>query len=123
MKRIGKRGSHVGVVISFVIFVTFLAFLYSILQPTTIRERDRQYVLDYLSLNLIGNATGNMTTMLVNVDEPVSPQSCVNLQQIINDDEIPEYMISNLAFQTSEEAFTYEVNSPNIRVNTGNGFQ
>jgi len=113
----------VGVVVSFVVFVTFLVFLYTIVQPVTVRERSRQYILDYLTLNLIGNSTGNMSTMIVNVEEPVEPQSCLNLQQVINDDQIPEYMINNLVFKTSEEIFTYGINNPNIRVNTGNGFQ
>ena len=36
-----KKGSHVGVVVSFVIFVTFLIFLYTIIQPATVREKDR----------------------------------------------------------------------------------
>ena len=52
-KIISKKGSHVGVVVSFVIFVTFLVFLYTIVQPATVREKDRQYLLDYLTLNLI----------------------------------------------------------------------
>ncbi len=118
-----KKGSHVGVVVSFVIFVTFLIFLYTMLQPITVREKGREYILDYLTLNLLGEATGNMSTMIINVEEPVGPQSCLNLQQIINDAEIPEYMVEHLIFKTDEETFTYEVNDPNIRVNTGNGFQ
>ena len=52
-----RKGSHVGVVVSFVVFVTFLVFLYLIIQPATIRERDKQYILDYLKLNLVSNST------------------------------------------------------------------
>ncbi len=122
-KIISKKGSHVGVVVSFVIFVTFLVFLYTIIQPVTVREKDKSYILDYIALNLLGNTTGNMSTMIVNVLEPVGPQPCVNLKQIINDQQISEYMLEHLIFQTSEETFTYDVNDLNIRVNTGLGFQ
>ena len=129
ISRKNKKGSHVGVVVSFVIFITFLVFLYAILEPVTVRHRDKQYILDYLKFNLLGEATGNMTTMLLKVDEPVGPQPCLNLQQIIDGEEpieegcIPEYMVNNLMFKTSEEQFTYERNSGNLRVNTGTGFQ
>jgi len=124
-KIISKKGSHVGVVVSFVIFVTFLIFLYTIIQPATARERDKSYILDYLILNLIGNSTGEMTTMIINIDERVDPQPCLNVKKIIGeeDDQISEYMVEHLVFKTSEETFTYEKNSDNIRVNTGNGFQ
>ncbi len=119
-----KKGSHVGVVVSFVIFITFLVFLYTIIQPVTVRERDKQYILDYLTLNLMGDATGNMSTMIINVEEEVQPQTCLNVKDIIGDesDQIPEYMIDHLIFKTSEEKFTYERNSNSIRVNTGIGF-
>lgn len=117
-----KSGSHVGVVVSFVIFITFLFFLYSILEPVTSRERDKQYLLDYLKLSLIEDSTENFTTMTINIENPVGPQSCLNLQQMIGDDRIPEYMVNHLIFKTSEETFTYQRNDPNIRVNTGKNF-
>ncbi len=123
-KIVSKKGtSHVGVVVSFVIFVTFLVFLYIIIQPVTVREKDKDYILDYLTLNLVGNSTGDLTTMIVNVVDPVEPHPCINLQQIIHDDQIPGYMINNLSFMANGETFTYSVSSPNILVNTGYGFQ
>jgi len=48
-----KRGSHVGVVLSFVIFVTFLIFLYSVLEPQLRVEKDKEAFLEYLKRDLI----------------------------------------------------------------------
>jgi len=123
MRRLNKKGSHVGFVVSFVIFITFLIFLYAILQPTITRDRGKNYILGFLSFNFINSSSSEVTTMTINVEEPVGPQSCINLQQIVDDDKIPEYMVDHLLFKTDEETFTYQKNLPNIRVNTGNGFQ
>lgn len=48
-----KKGSHVGMMISFVIFVTFLVFLYSILQPVIKIRQNKELVLDSLKTELV----------------------------------------------------------------------
>lgn len=73
MRCLNKRGSHVGVIISFIIFVTFLVFIYSISEPTIRVKESKDYMTiyinsaleDYLSTQL------NTTTILL------SGQSCV----------------------------------------------
>ena len=40
-----KTGSHVGFVLSFVVFVTFLIFIYSVLVPTT-KIQDKPLILE-----------------------------------------------------------------------------
>ncbi|MCK4647518.1 hypothetical protein KAT24_01145 [Candidatus Pacearchaeota archaeon] len=47
-----KKGSHVGMMLSFVIFVTFLVFLYSILQPVIKIRQDKKLILDSLIIEL-----------------------------------------------------------------------
>ena len=111
IKNINKKGSHVGVVVSFVIFITFLIFLYSILQPVTFRERNKDYILDYLTLNIIRNSTGNMTTMIINVDELVT-KDCINIQQL-SLSEIPIEFRDNLMFKTDTESLNYKLQNIN----------
>ncbi len=48
-----KKGSHVGMMLSFVIFVTFLVFLYSVLSPVVKTEQDKKLVLDSLILEMV----------------------------------------------------------------------
>jgi len=126
IKAINKKGSHIGFVVSFVIFVTFLVFLYTIIQPVTVRERSKDYILDYLTLNLIGNSTGEMTTMVVNVVDPILPgKACINLQNMIGDGEgeIPISMKDHLSFTANGESFLYQESGQGFIVNVGEGFQ
>ena len=99
IKKINKRGSHVGVVVSFVIFVTFLVFLYTIIQPPTARERDKSYVLDYITLNLMGNVSGEISTLIIYVGEPIHPlKSCFIIPEI-DIQQIPEELRYHMVFK------------------------
>ncbi len=57
-----KKGSHIGVMLSFGIFVTFLVFLYSVLQPIIEREQDKKLILDDLVLALVEMFDSDLTT-------------------------------------------------------------
>ena len=61
MKR-GKKGSHVGMMLSFGIFVVFLVFLYSILQPTIKLERDKKLILSDLIVEFVERFNSNYTS-------------------------------------------------------------
>jgi len=116
-----KKGSHVGVVVSFAIFITFLVFLYAILEPTTVRQRDKQYILDYLKINLLGNTTGNLTTMIIEIEGPI-PKTCVQLQNV-PEETIPEEVWHNLLFvHPNGESLEYYLKQNKIYVYCGLGF-
>lgn len=128
-----KKGSHVGIAISFIIFTLFLSFMYAFLSPNVKINTSKQYLLENLRTNLIGNFSAETYTMMVDVVDPVSPDSktCINLQNIFSDEEptpegeIPTYMINNLSLKDkNENILTYDVkNNNNIYVNTGTGYQ
>lgn len=69
MKKIG--GSHVGMILSFLIFITFLAFLYSVLQPATQMEQDKMDLLNYLETELLTEFSEDITTVIVNVSDEI----------------------------------------------------
>ncbi|MAH03418.1 hypothetical protein CMI39_01380 [Candidatus Pacearchaeota archaeon] len=79
-----KRGSHVGVMLSFVIFVTFLAFLYSVIEPATKVEKDKQFLLNYLGIELDKLFSANLTSVTVYINESydVSKKDCLEISQI-----------------------------------------
>lgn len=60
MKR-SKKGSHVGMMISFGIFVVFLVFLYSVLQPILKSEQDKKLILNDLIEGLMGKFDPDLT--------------------------------------------------------------
>lgn len=57
-----KKGTHVGVIISFVLFITILVFLYSMIEPTIKSQKNKQYFLDYVEGELIKNVSGVLTS-------------------------------------------------------------
>lgn len=73
-----KRGSHVGVVISFVIFITFLVFLYLILQPAVNGAKSNSPISNLLKSKLIERMSTNLTTITLKINTEMNPQKeCV----------------------------------------------
>jgi len=83
MKKIGdKKGSHVGVVLSFVVFVTFLIFLYSVLEPSIKTDEDKKSILAYLKTALVEDLSANFTDSSIVVDEGHSyTQNCFKINK------------------------------------------
>ncbi len=79
-----KRGSHIGIVLSFIIFVIFLAFLYSTMEPLIKIKEDKKLMLEYLEAILIKKLNTNLTTLTITIDESVS-QDCVVLDGLIEE--------------------------------------
>ncbi|VVB79257.1 Uncharacterised protein [uncultured archaeon] len=80
-----KRGSHVGIILSFVIFATFLIFIYTTLQPTLKTGREKQVILDHIKQVTMDEITGNLTIVSVRLnqaDPTVPPNSCFSLADI-----------------------------------------
>src|SRR3989338_4723442 len=83
---IGKRGSHVGVMLSFVIFVTLLIFLYSAIQPLTKTKKEKQSLLDFLKVELIKKFSADLTTVTISVDDSISYDDTTNCLKVTNED-------------------------------------
>lgn len=104
-----KKGSHVGLVLSFVVFVTFLIFLYTLIEPSIRIQRDKQSLLDYLERELTGNFSEEMTTVTIRINESENPnQECIEFDGLITEIGIgPQTIIKNelgsiLSFYISE---------------------
>lgn len=61
---LNKKGTHVGVVISFVIFITFVVFLYIIVQPK-IASSTKTNTLDYVEIRILENLSADVTGISV----------------------------------------------------------
>ena len=72
-----KRGSHVGVVLSFVIFMTFIFFIYLITQPA-LKTDKKDNSLEFLARSLVENSSANMTSVSAAIIQQ-SSQNCVRL--------------------------------------------
>ncbi|RLG11684.1 hypothetical protein DRN69_07470 [Candidatus Pacearchaeota archaeon] len=79
-----KRGSHVGVILSFVIFVTFLIFMYTTIEPQLKKQKDKQPILDYLEAKLIESFDSELTTFTIQIDkDQINPnKDCIKVQDL-----------------------------------------
>lgn len=63
------RGSHVGIIASFSIFVIFLVGIYFVLDPMLRIEKDKELALEYLEVKLLETFSSNLTTAIINKSE------------------------------------------------------
>lgn len=74
-----KRGSHVGVILSFAIFITFVMFLYVLVQPNLVDQETQVSALKNLQRQILQNVSDNLTTTGIKVEISGQPQSCLTL--------------------------------------------
>jgi hypothetical protein len=77
-----KRGSHVEVIISFIIFVTFVVFLLSILIPAVTTNKDKENTFTGVEIKVINKVSSNITSITVNLD---NGDDCLDIANIIGD--------------------------------------
>lgn len=65
-----KRGSHVGVIASFAVFVMFLIGLYMVTQPALKTQKDKDLFLEYLEIELKNQFSNNLTTAILSPGGP-----------------------------------------------------
>lgn len=80
-----RGGTHVGFVLSFVIFVTFLIFLYSALIGPITNQENKQSILENLKMKLIeklsiGDFTTKSLTILIN-PEDLGDKECIRINE------------------------------------------
>lgn len=68
ISELDKKGSHVGVIISFGIFVTFILFLYTALQPAFQTGDEQQRILNILEREVMDEVYANYTVISVSPD-------------------------------------------------------
>ncbi|MFH1151516.1 MAG: hypothetical protein V1788_00105 [Nanoarchaeota archaeon] len=78
---LNKRGTHVGVILSFLLFITFLLFLYTAVEPTIKTKGDNQIILDDLKIELIELFSEDLTSATISIEESYNPveSSCLEI--------------------------------------------
>jgi len=64
-----KKASHVGIMLSFVVFVIFLYFIFSMIYPVTKTQKDKEFILDYLKTAFVEKISEDLTIVSVKVSE------------------------------------------------------
>jgi len=60
-----KRGTHVGVVLSFILFLTFLTFMFAMIRFPFSIEQKKEVSLDLIKENIIESLSSDVTTILI----------------------------------------------------------
>jgi len=105
-----KKGSHVGMVLSFVIFITFLVFLYSIVEPAIKTQKDEQAVLEYLKTELIGKVSADLTSVSIAIDKTTN-KDCVELENLRTETGIDSKLIVK---DNLENSFTAKISDDDL---------
>ncbi len=99
-----KNGSHVGFVLSFVVFVTFLIFIYSVLIPTT-KVKDKPLILEKIAENLLKNISSEIITLTISV----SPEFEFNSECVsISDSELISRLKKGFVVKSNEKILDYQ---------------
>ena len=71
-----RKGSHVGFVISFVLFVTFIVFIYVLLNSRLDLGQDKQNSLEYVKSEIIERVSENLTITSLSTNKTVFSENC-----------------------------------------------
>ncbi|VVB82466.1 Uncharacterised protein [uncultured archaeon] len=73
-----KRGSHVGMILSFLIFITFVVFLYVVLKPGISTGQDKKTIVQYIENKIVENTSANLTSTSIVINSTQNPgDKCV----------------------------------------------
>jgi hypothetical protein len=103
------RGSHVGVIISFVIFIGFITFLYIIIQGPLFNNisQDYEQISKRLETNLLNSFSEETTLFSVKISSSTS-ENCVNFENLITNTGIGSNVIVKNSAQVNQGAFISE---------------
>lgn len=107
------KGSHVGVMLSFVIFVSFLLFFYLIVQPTVTRQ-EKQSFLDSVEARLIEEASAELKSVSVKINDVAVESDCFRLNDFLSESGMEERIIAtdedgeNLTVDVAEDHLEIE---------------
>ncbi|MGY4884823.1 MAG: hypothetical protein ACP5NZ_04570 [Nanobdellota archaeon] len=76
-----KKGTHVEVIISFIIFIIFLVFLFVSVESPLKGNEDKKGIFDSIELGIINDTSSDMTSVTVNVGD--SSETCLSLTNLL----------------------------------------
>jgi preprotein translocase subunit YajC len=74
-----KRGSHVEVILSFAIFITFMVFLYAIIEPKLKTMEEKNSMLDHLEKNVLSEISAQINSTAIKILKDTTGKPCVKL--------------------------------------------
>jgi hypothetical protein len=111
-----RRGSHVEVIISFIIFITFIIFLFATVKYPVGREESKKNIFSSIESGIIEKISNDVTTITVNVADGVSP--CISLNNLLGNSNIGRNIVvkdnSGNILQSSLNGNSLNINRINL---------
>ncbi|MDD5012563.1 MAG: hypothetical protein PHQ66_02890 [Candidatus Nanoarchaeia archaeon] len=121
MKIKNKKSSHVGMIVSFVVFITFVVFLYSVVKPVINVGEDKTATLSYIQMRIIENISSNFTSATVIWSADVNPKTeCVQLVNFLGFLELslpPRVIVKNEKNKIEKEVYLFDEVVPDLEIN------
>jgi hypothetical protein len=76
-------GTHIGFVLSFVIFIAFLVAIYSVLILPGLSQDDKRSLAESLKIRILENVSNELTTITISTES--APQNCIRLNGFLSD--------------------------------------
>lgn len=85
MKERDKRGSHVGMILSFVIFITFIVFLYSVFRPAINTGENKKSILNDVEIEILKQISVNLSTATIQITKNNNPNDkCIQFEGFLS---------------------------------------
>ena len=119
VRKKGKKGSHIGIVLSFTIFVSFIFFFYVMVQPV-MKYETKQNQVELLKTKIIQEASENLRSFSLMISwSGNNVPACVKLIDFINQANIE----GGIRAGNYEEAVDFYIEGNDVYVKTlGNSF-
>ncbi len=76
-----KKGSHIDVIVSFIIFIVFVMFLFVLLNPATIVEKDKKQTAEYLKLRIAERIQADIVVVNVANVSSKNTEDCLSFDE------------------------------------------
>lgn len=115
-----KRGSHIGIVLSFILFITSILFLILLLSPMIKTNQSKQFILDGIKLGVLEDVEEEVMTFSINIDGTVN-KDCIKFNNIVGSiEELTD--LNRLVIKNGSEKLAYNVNGNLLSIRTGINF-
>jgi len=116
-----KRGSHIDVVLSFVIFVFVLVFIISMLTPKMEPSKQKLVLIDLIKDLIVENSSSYLITFSIQITDTIN-KDCVKITQNFAD-EITEENINEtkLIIKNETNILEYDLQEDFLLIRTGTG--
>ena len=96
---LNKKGSHVEIILSMVIFMGFFIFLFIILEPKIKFQENEKFILDNIQEKMTDRLSANLTTATIKIKSGYTPTGdCIALNNFGSESNLivwGEYLVTN----------------------------